>query len=181
MSMGWTLSMEQSLVSFLSLLYYPISLAFHHLAHLQYLDAKELEAYLKALLESRNLLAQDGNYINVFHKQHFAAASAKYVCIVTIYSVFIYFFSTQIQAPSDLLLTVARGHSPSARGSHIHHVLCRGRIGHCKITHGDIGHGDIGQGPSSHLKIIWDQLPPVHRSRSIYIPQRPCWRFECRP
>ncbi|KAG2757731.1 hypothetical protein P692DRAFT_20824545 [Suillus brevipes Sb2] len=46
--------------------------------HLQYLDAKELEAYLKALLESRNLLAQDGNYINVFHQQHFAAASAKY-------------------------------------------------------------------------------------------------------
>ncbi|KAG1761179.1 hypothetical protein EDD22DRAFT_897736 [Suillus occidentalis] len=46
--------------------------------HLQYLDAKDLEAYLKALLECRNLLAQDGNYINVFHQQHFAAASAKY-------------------------------------------------------------------------------------------------------
>ncbi|KAG1720632.1 hypothetical protein EDB19DRAFT_1775930 [Suillus lakei] len=46
--------------------------------HLQYLDAKDLEAYLKALLESRTLLAQDGNYIKVFHQQHFAAASAKY-------------------------------------------------------------------------------------------------------
>ncbi|KAG2151035.1 uncharacterized protein EDB93DRAFT_318060 [Suillus bovinus] len=46
--------------------------------HLQYLDAKELEAYLKALLECHTLLAQDGNYIKVFHQQHFAAASAKY-------------------------------------------------------------------------------------------------------
>ncbi|KAG1775600.1 hypothetical protein EV702DRAFT_421745 [Suillus placidus] len=46
--------------------------------HLQYLDAKELEAYLNALLECRSLLAQDGNYIKVFHQQHFAAASAKY-------------------------------------------------------------------------------------------------------
>ncbi|KAG0706218.1 hypothetical protein DFH29DRAFT_902720 [Suillus ampliporus] len=47
-------------------------------AHLQYLDAKDLEAYLKALLESRTLLAQDSNYIKVFHQQHLAAASAKY-------------------------------------------------------------------------------------------------------
>ncbi|KAG2130333.1 hypothetical protein DEU56DRAFT_815464 [Suillus clintonianus] len=47
-------------------------------AHLQYLDAKDLEAYLKALLESRALLAQDGNFIKIFHQQHFAAASAKY-------------------------------------------------------------------------------------------------------
>ncbi|KAG2363636.1 hypothetical protein BDR07DRAFT_1471237 [Suillus spraguei] len=46
--------------------------------HLQYLDAKDLEAYLKALLEYRTLLVQDGNYIKVFHQQHFAAASAKY-------------------------------------------------------------------------------------------------------
>ncbi|KAG1807089.1 uncharacterized protein BJ212DRAFT_1387903 [Suillus subaureus] len=46
--------------------------------HLQYLDAKDLETCLKALLECRTLLAQDGNYIKVFHQQHFAAASAKY-------------------------------------------------------------------------------------------------------
>ncbi|KAG1896221.1 uncharacterized protein F5891DRAFT_1054817 [Suillus fuscotomentosus] len=46
--------------------------------HLQYLDAKDLEGYLKALLECHTLLAQDGNYIKVFHQQHFAAASAKY-------------------------------------------------------------------------------------------------------
>jgi hypothetical protein len=77
MSMGWTLSTERSPVSFLSLLHYLIPCASHYLAHLQYLDAKDLEAYLKALLECRNLLAQDGNYINVFHQQHFAAASAK--------------------------------------------------------------------------------------------------------
>ncbi|KAJ8583913.1 hypothetical protein M405DRAFT_936925 [Rhizopogon salebrosus TDB-379] len=46
--------------------------------HLQYLDAKDLEAYLKALLDSRTLLVQDGTYIKVFHQQHLTAASAKY-------------------------------------------------------------------------------------------------------
>ncbi|OJA15136.1 hypothetical protein AZE42_07566 [Rhizopogon vesiculosus] len=46
-------------------------------AHLQYLDGKDLEAYLKALRDSRSLLVQDSNYIKVFHQQHLAAASAK--------------------------------------------------------------------------------------------------------
>ncbi|KAG1826382.1 hypothetical protein EV424DRAFT_1345692 [Suillus variegatus] len=45
--------------------------------HLQYLDAKDLKGYLKALLECHTLLVQDGNYIKIFHQQHFAAASAK--------------------------------------------------------------------------------------------------------
>lgn len=180
MSMGWTLYTGQSLVSFLCLLYYPASQSIHCLAHLQYLDAKDLEGYLKALLECHTLLAQDGNYIKVFHQQHFAAASAKYVCLVIMSLFFAYFLSTQIQAPSDLLLAVARGHSSSARSSHIHHVLCRGRIRHCKIAYGIICHGDIGQRPSSYLKIIRRQLPPVHHSRSVHVPQHPYWRFEYR-
>ena len=49
------------------------------LAHLQYLDAKDLEVYLKAFLKNRALLVQDSNYIKVFHQQHIAAASAKSV------------------------------------------------------------------------------------------------------
>jgi len=176
--MGWIIYTEQSPVSFLCQLYYPVSWTSHDSAHLQYLDAKDLEAYLKALLECRTLLTQDGNYIKVFHQQHFAAASAKYVCLVIMHSIFIHFLSIQIQAPSDLLLAVARGHSSNARGSHIHHVIYRGCFRYCKTAHGDICHGDIGQRPSSNLKIIWCQLPPVHQSCSIYIPQRPCWRFE---
>jgi len=85
MFMGWTLFMEQSLVGTLHLLFHPRSPALCCPAHLQYLDAKDLEVYLKALLDSRSLLVQDSNYIKVFHQQHLAGASAKYVSCVIIY------------------------------------------------------------------------------------------------
>jgi hypothetical protein len=75
--MGWALYMAQDLVGGLRILFHSRSLALCYPVHLQYLDAKDLEAYLKALLDSRTLLVQDGTYIKVFHQQHLTAASAK--------------------------------------------------------------------------------------------------------
>jgi len=77
--MGWTVYMVQSLVGIFVPFIYPCSLALYYAARLQYLDAKDLDVYLKALLDSRSLLEQDGNYITVFHQQHLTTASAKYV------------------------------------------------------------------------------------------------------
>ncbi|KIJ60905.1 hypothetical protein HYDPIDRAFT_42974 [Hydnomerulius pinastri MD-312] len=45
---------------------------------LQYVDTKDLSTYITAILESRDQLVQDANYIKVFNQRHFEGSNVKY-------------------------------------------------------------------------------------------------------
>ena len=47
-------------------------------AQLQYVDTKDLSTYVKALVDTREELIQDADYIQVFHQKHFAGSNTKY-------------------------------------------------------------------------------------------------------
>ena len=103
--------MAQDLVGGLRILFHSYSVTLCYLVHLQYLDTKDLEAYLKALLDSRALLVQDGTYIKVFHQQHLAAASAKYVNLVIIYCYSLIAFSSDLDTGAECYVTCCRTRS----------------------------------------------------------------------
>ncbi|KAI6117492.1 hypothetical protein EV401DRAFT_2197674 [Pisolithus croceorrhizus] len=47
-------------------------------SELQYLDTKDLTIYVKAMIEFREQVVQDANFIKVFHHRHLQGSSAKY-------------------------------------------------------------------------------------------------------
>ncbi|KAF9221723.1 hypothetical protein BS17DRAFT_710411 [Gyrodon lividus] len=47
-------------------------------SQLQYVDTNDLSAYIKTMIENRDQLVQDPNYIQVFHQRHFEGSNAKY-------------------------------------------------------------------------------------------------------
>lgn len=47
-------------------------------AQLQHVDTKDLSTYVKALVNNREQLIQDADYIQAFHQKHFEGSNAKY-------------------------------------------------------------------------------------------------------
>ncbi|KAF9238673.1 hypothetical protein BU15DRAFT_88298 [Melanogaster broomeanus] len=47
-------------------------------SQLQYIDTHDLSIYIKAMVQNRDQLVQDANYIQMFHQRHFEGSNAKY-------------------------------------------------------------------------------------------------------
>ena len=52
-------------------------------AQLQYVDTKDLSAYVKALVDNREQVIQDVDYIQVLHQKHFQGSNPKYENVST--------------------------------------------------------------------------------------------------